>query len=126
MSKRIYIGNLPWSVTKVRLDELFSPFGEIEDSLVIANKFTGRSRGFGFVTYKKDSDADSAIKEMNKKEVNGRVLVVREAIPIGERKLKKETNNLEDNPIKISEKEVFKEGSKELKKESKPKKEDKK
>ncbi|HUW43399.1 MAG TPA: RNA-binding protein [Bacillota bacterium] len=81
MSKRIYVGNLPWSVTKQRLEELFSPFGEIEEALVIADKYTGRSRGFGFVTYKKDENADKAIEEMNEKAVEGRNLVVKLAHP---------------------------------------------
>ncbi len=81
MSKRIYTGNLPWSVTKEKLEELFSPYGEIEDAIVIANKYTGRSRGFGFVTYKNESDADKAITEMSGKEVEGRKLVVKEARP---------------------------------------------
>lgn len=81
MSKRIYVGNLPWSVTKEKLEELFSPFGEIEEALVIANKYTGRSRGFGFVTYKKDASADKAMKDMNEKDVEGRKLVVKEARP---------------------------------------------
>ena len=81
MSKRIYVGNLPWSVTKERLEELFSPFGEIEEALVVANKYTGRSRGFGFVTYKNDADADKAMEEMNEKEVEERRLVVKLARP---------------------------------------------
>jgi len=81
MSKRIYTGNLPWSVTKAKLEELFSPYGEIEDAIVIADKYTGRSRGFGFVTYKKDADADKAIKEMSEKDVEGRKLIVKEARP---------------------------------------------
>mgnify|MGYP001593176972 CR=1 FL=1 len=85
MGKRIYVGNLPWSVTKVILENLFSGFGEIEDALVIANKFTGRSRGFGFVTFKEDSSAEKAVKEMHEKDVEGRKLVVREAMPLGER-----------------------------------------
>ena len=85
MSKRIYVGNLPWSVTKVVLENLFSGFGEIEEALVIANKFTGRSRGFGFVTFKEDHSAEKAIKEMHEKDVEGRKLVVREAMPMGER-----------------------------------------
>jgi len=84
MSKRIYVGNLPWSITKVRFEELFSPFGEMEEALVIANKYTGRSRGFGFVTYKNDADADKAMKAMNEKEVDGRRLVVKLARPSGE------------------------------------------
>ena len=86
MGKRIYVGNLPWSVTKVILENLFSGFGEIEEALVIANKFTGRSRGFGFVTFKEDSAAEKAIKEMHEKAVEGRNLVVKEAMPLGERK----------------------------------------
>ena len=84
MSKRIYVGNLPWSVTKDKLDELFSSFGEIEESLVVVNKYTGRSRGFGFVTFKKDADADKAVAEMNEKDVEGRDLRVREAKPMKE------------------------------------------
>jgi RNA recognition motif-containing protein len=84
MSKRIYVGNLPWSVTKDKLDELFSSFGEIEESLVVVNKYTGRSRGFGFVTFKNDADADKAVAEMNEKDVEGRNLRVREAKPMRE------------------------------------------
>ncbi len=82
MSKRVYAGNLPWSVTKARLEELFSLYGELEDAIVIANKYTGRSRGFGFVTYKNEADADKAIEEMNGKDVEGRNLVVKEARPL--------------------------------------------
>ncbi len=81
MSKRIYVGNLPWSVDKAKFEELFSPFGEIEEALVISDKYTGRSRGFGFVTYKNDADADKAIGDMNEKEVEGRNLIVKEARP---------------------------------------------
>ena len=81
MSKRIYVGNLPWSVDKAGFEELFSPFGEIEEALVISDKYTGRSRGFGFVTYKNDGDADKAIGEMNEKEVEGRRILVKEARP---------------------------------------------
>ena len=84
MSKRIYVGNLPWSVIKVTLESLFSPFGEIEEALVIADKDGRRSRGFGFVTYKKNADADKAIKEMDDKEIEGRKIVVREAKPLKE------------------------------------------
>lgn len=84
MSKRIYVGNLPWSVDKAKFEELFSPFGEIEEALVISDKHTGRSRGFGFVTYKNDADADKAIEGMNEKEVEGRKIVVKEARPARE------------------------------------------
>ena len=86
MSKRIYVGNLPWSITRDKLEGLFSFFGEIEDILVVANKYTGRSRGFGFVAFKFDKDADEAIEKMDGKEIEGRSLVVKEAMPISERK----------------------------------------
>ena len=84
MSKRLYVGNLPWSVTKEKLEGLFSSFGEIEEALVVVNKYTGRSRGFGFVTFKNDADADKAIAEMEGKDAEGRNLRVREANPMKE------------------------------------------
>ena len=113
MSKRIYVGNLPWSVTKDKLDELFSSFGEIEESLVVVNKYTGRSRGFGFVTYKNDADADKAIAGMEGKDVEGRNLQVRDAKPMREgfgeekeseekaveEKPKEEEKKIEEKPV---------------------------
>ncbi|MEK6840795.1 MAG: RNA-binding protein [Nanoarchaeota archaeon] len=98
MSKRIYVGNLPWSVTFEKLKELFSSFGEIEEALVIADKYTGRSRGFGFVTFKKNSDADKAIGEMNEKEIEGRNFVVKEARP-----LEKKTGEGEEKAARFGE-----------------------
>jgi len=85
MSKKIYVGNLPFSVTLDRLKELFSKYGKIKDAIVMADKFTGRSRGFGFVTFANDSDADKALAEMNNKNVEGRELKVNEARPLEER-----------------------------------------
>lgn len=82
MSKRIYVGNLPWSVGKDELEEAFSKFGEIEDATVITNKYTGRSRGFGFVTYKNDGDGEKAISEMNEKNLKDRKILVKEARPM--------------------------------------------
>ncbi len=101
MSKRIYAGNLPWSVTKAKLEELFSLYGEIEDAIVISDKHTGRSRGFGFVTYKNEPDADKAIKEMSEKEVEGRNLVVKEARPPRDQ----EENQPEEKEEKVESKE---------------------
>jgi RNA recognition motif-containing protein len=105
LSKRIYVGNLPWSVTKVRLEELFSSFGSIEDALVMANKYTGRSRGFGFVTFAENASADKAISEMNEKEVDGRKLVVKEARPLEERKAEQKKEKEEKVPRKRRKKE---------------------
>jgi len=79
MSKKIFVGNLPFKYRGKELRELFSRFGEIEDSTVILDKFTKRSKGFGFVTFVNDADADSAISEMNGKDADGRDLTVSEA-----------------------------------------------
>jgi len=89
MSKRIYIGNLPFSLTLEKLKELFSQYGEIEDATIITNKFSGRSKGFGFVEFKEDSAADAAISEMNNKNIEGREIVVKEAVPFDENKPRK-------------------------------------
>jgi RNA recognition motif-containing protein len=81
MSKKIYVGNLPWSVDHGKLKELFSSYGEIEEATVISDKYSGRSKGFGFVTFINDADADKAVAEMNDKEIEGRPLKVNEARP---------------------------------------------
>ena len=86
MGKRIYVGNLPFSVGQEQLQELFSQYGEIEEAVVVSNKFSGRSKGFGFVSFVDDAAADKAIAEMNKKEVEGRPLNDKEAIPFDENK----------------------------------------
>ena len=104
MSKKIYVGNLPFSVTLDRLKELFSPYGQIEDAIVMANKFTGRSRGFGFVTFANDGDAEKAIAEMNNKNVEGRELKVNEAKPLEERP--KEEPKTEEKAVEEPKEEV--------------------
>ena len=89
MGNRIYVGNLPFSVTQEQLKELFSQYGEIEEAVVVTNKFSGRSKGFGFVSFKDEASADKAIAEMNKKEVEGRPLNVKEALPFDENRPRK-------------------------------------
>ena len=79
---KIYVGNLPFSVDLEKLKELFASYGEIEDAIVISDKFSGRSKGFGFITFKDEESAKKAIAEMNEKEVEGRPLKVNEAKPI--------------------------------------------
>lgn len=81
MTNKVYVGNLPWSVTKEKLEELFKEFGNIEEAVVITDRFSGRSKGFGFVTFSEDASAQSAIEKMNEKEVEGRKLKVNEAKP---------------------------------------------
>ena len=82
---KVYVGNLPFGVDKAKLDELFGTFGDIEESIVISDKFSGRSKGFGFVTFKDDESAKKAIADMNDKEVEGRNIKVNEAKPMEDR-----------------------------------------
>ena len=78
---KLYVGNLPFTVDSEKLKELFASFGDIEEATVISDRFSGRSKGFGFVTFSKDEDAKKAIKEMHEKEIEGRAIKVNEAKP---------------------------------------------
>ena len=79
---KVYVGNLPFSVDDGKLKDLFSSFGDIASANVISDKFSGRSKGFGFVTFANKADADKAVAEMNEKDVDGRPLKVSEAKPM--------------------------------------------
>jgi RNA recognition motif-containing protein len=79
---KVYVGNLPFSIDDEGLRKVFGTYGEIEEVSVIKDKFSGRSKGFGFVTFKDDEDAKKAIAAMNDKEVEGRNLKVNEAKPM--------------------------------------------
>ena len=79
---KLYVGNLPWSIDDNGLKELFASYGDIEEAVLIKDKFSGRSKGFGFVTFTDDGAATKAIEEMNKKEIEGRPLTVSEAKPM--------------------------------------------
>ena len=78
---KLYIGNLPWKVDDNGLKEMFASYGA-EEANVISDKFSGRSKGFGFVTIADDASANKAIEEMNEKEVEGRAIKVSEAKPM--------------------------------------------
>jgi len=78
MSKKLFVGNLPFKAGGNELKTLFSKYGEIEEATVISDKFTNRSKGFGFVTFTNDADADKAVKELNEFEFEGRKLTVNE------------------------------------------------
>lgn len=80
--KKLYVGNLPWSVDNQKLAEIFSKYGSVTSTSVINDKQTGRSRGFGFVELSDDAEAQKAIDEMNGFEVDGRKLFVNEARPL--------------------------------------------
>jgi RNA recognition motif-containing protein len=81
MGKKLYVGNLPYSVNDSTLADLFAPHGTVASAQVIVDRDTGRSKGFGFVEMGTDSEAQSAISAMHGKEVDGRPLTVNEARP---------------------------------------------
>ena len=78
---KIYVGNLPFSVDEDKLKEIFSGY-ETEEVSLIKDKFSGRSKGFGFVTIADDESAKKAIEEFNGKNIEGRELKVSEAKPM--------------------------------------------
>ena len=78
---KLYVGNLPWSIDQNGLKELFSKFKVVE-VVLITDKYSGRSKGFGFVTIEDDEEAKKAISEMHEKEIEGRPLTVSEARPM--------------------------------------------
>lgn len=84
MAKKLFVGNLPFSVTDEQLNETFKAIGEVGSANVVTDKFSGRSRGFGFVEMTQDADAEKAVKELNGKEIEGRKIVVNEARPKSE------------------------------------------
>lgn len=85
MAVKLYVGGLPWKTTSDELKEMFSQSGTVESATVITDKFTGRSRGFGFVEMSSDEEAQKAIETWNGKDFEGRNLTVNEAKPMGER-----------------------------------------
>ena len=85
MAKKLFVGGLPWATTNDDLKDLFSQAGTVASATIITDKMTGRSRGFGFVEFESDADADNALNMFNGKEYNGRNLVVNEAKPMTDR-----------------------------------------
>jgi RNA recognition motif-containing protein len=81
----IYVGNLPYSVTDSDLRETFSRFGEVAQVNLIADKFTGESKGFAFVDMTNNSQADAAIKGLNGTDMKGRNITVNQAKPKSDR-----------------------------------------
>ncbi len=81
MAKKIFVGNLSWTLTNDELKSLFEEFGIVEDAFIITDRETRRSKGFGFVTMTNDTEADAAIDALNGSDMKGRPLVVNEARP---------------------------------------------
>jgi RNA recognition motif-containing protein len=81
MGKKLYVGNLAFSVSEAALLETFSQFGQVESAKIITDRDSGRSKGFGFVEMSADDQAQEAISKMNGSDYNGRPIVVSEARP---------------------------------------------
>ena len=79
MSKKLFVGSLAWATDDHGLRSAFERYGEVTDAKVITDRDTGRSRGFGFVTFADDAAADRAIEEMNGQNIDGRSVNVNEA-----------------------------------------------
>ena len=77
----IYVGNLSWGLKEQDLADLFTPFGEVASAKIVMDKFTQRSKGFGFVEMPNDEQAQAAIAQLNGSEIEGRNLVVNESRP---------------------------------------------
>ena len=81
MGSKIYVGGLPYSATESQLTTLFATHGTVDSARVITDKFTGQSRGFGFVEMSTSGEAETAISALNGTQMDGRTLTVNEAKP---------------------------------------------
>ena len=85
----IYVGNLPYNISEDDLKATFSEFGEVETVNIIKDKFSGQSKGFGFVEMPSNSEADKAIKALNDTDLKGRNIKVNQAKPKSDRPKRK-------------------------------------
>ncbi|MEK7287677.1 MAG: RNA-binding protein [Elusimicrobiota bacterium] len=85
MGKRLYVGSLPFDTTEEQLQTLFSPHGTVESAKIIMDRYTSRSKGFGFVEMADDASAQQAVQKMNGAQIGSRKIVVSEARPMESR-----------------------------------------
>jgi RNA recognition motif-containing protein len=85
MGSKLYVGGLPYSITEGQLQQIFAAHGTVESARVITDKFSGQSRGFGFVEMASGGEAQRATQALNGTQLEGRTLVVNEAKPMGSR-----------------------------------------
>ena len=85
MSAKLYVGNLSFNTTETDLQDLFATVGPVQEALIMQDRMTMKSRGFGFVTMAENADAEKAIAQFNGKQIDGRALTVNEARPREER-----------------------------------------
>ena len=83
--KKIYVGNLPFSIAEEDLKQMFAEYGSVSSVAIIRDRDTGKSRGFGFIELESDEGAEKAINELNGREMDGRALTVNEAKPRADR-----------------------------------------
>lgn len=83
--KKLFVGSLPWSMSGQSLQDLFSSYGDIVEAIIISDSMSGRSKGFGFVTFATEEAAQKAQSEMDGKDIEGRKIVVNFAKPREER-----------------------------------------
>ncbi|RJP47494.1 MAG: RNA-binding protein [Armatimonadetes bacterium] len=81
MANKLFVGNLSWDTNDGSLNEFFSQVGQVISANVVTDKFSGRSRGFGFVEMATDEEAEKAKQELNNKELDGRAITVGDARP---------------------------------------------
>lgn len=82
MASKLFVGSLSWDTTNDSLRDFFSKAGTVVSATVLTDKFTGKSRGFGFVEMSSDEEAQKAVAELNGQELDGRPIVVNEARPM--------------------------------------------
>lgn len=85
MSNKVYVGNLAWATSQDGLGQFFSQYGQVTESFVAVDKMSGRSKGFGFVTYASEADAQNAVQNGNGADLDGRKVKVDLARPMEER-----------------------------------------
>ena len=85
MGTKIYVGSLPYSVSEQKLADLFAPYGTVASVKIISDKYSGQSKGFGFVEMSSNDEAQKAIAALNGTQLEGRTLVVNEARPMESR-----------------------------------------
>lgn len=79
MSKKLFVGGISWNTTEDALREAFEQFGEVSEATIVVDRQTGRSRGFGFVTFSDDANADRAREQLDGTQLDGRTIKVDEA-----------------------------------------------
>jgi len=81
MANKLFVGNLPFAMTDANLGEIFSAYGNVVAANIVIDKFSKRSKGFGFVEYENEEDAAKAMEALNNSEQMGRNIAVKEALP---------------------------------------------